>query len=166
MIKIGKFIEDVLADTQLNIECQVPFTLVEVDKNDKPVRILANSDGRRFRGFVRDDIRLMIDPGENMFTEIDARPIKPVHEVVSSVPVEVEPQEPLSLQDSIKQFCAQMIQHQYGRDSEEVDAFEEAFDYDIPDDDDFMPVGSSEVVMKDDPPPPPPDRDWETKLFN
>ena len=114
-------------------------------KDGKPVSVVGQSDGRTFRGHVRRDMKIGVSPGPNMITQIDARSIKPVAEETNDIPIEVEPPAPLSLQDSIKQFCAQMVQHEFGRDSAEVDAFEEAFDFDIPDDDDFMPVGSAEV---------------------
>ena len=141
MIKIGDFSEKIPANCQIFVESQVDFSVVEVDEKDKPILLVGNSQGRKFNTVTRRDCILKFLVGKYMHTEFDARPVKPAHEVVSDIPVEVPDMQPLSLTDSIKSFCAQLVTERYGRDSEEVDAFEEAFDFDIEDGDDD-PVGS------------------------
>lgn len=157
MLHIGDFFQVFEADTQLRVESQVDFGVVELDEEEEPIRFVGRSVDRVFKTITRRKCCLQFLVGDYMHTEVDARPVKSVYEDVSDIPVELPVQEPLTLQDSIKSFCAQLIQHQFGRDSKEVDTFEEMMDFDIPDDDDWQ-YEAKEVIPEeleiDEPVPP------------
>jgi hypothetical protein len=168
-IHLGDFALDVPAHVQMFVDSQVEFSVFEVDKKGKVLHFLGNSVDRKWKATVTKDCKLKFDVAEHMHTAVDARPIKPPHEVVSDIPVEVEVDlPPKDLQQQIKEFAALMVTERYGRDSEEVDTFEEMMDFDIPDDDD-MPLTGYEVqdvvpeevpiVEEEEPPPPEPEQD-------
>ena len=147
MLKIGEFIQEFPEDCQVYMEGQNDFTVLQLDENDEPVRVLGTSKGREIKFVTRKDCKLKVIQPNLSHLSIDARAVKPEHEVVSDIPVELDVDlEPLGLEDKIKQFCAQLVQHEYGRDSAEVDQFEESFDYEIPDDDDEVILTGHEVL--------------------
>ena len=151
MLHIGDWSETFPQDTQVRVEAQVDFVVLEIDDNGEVVQMVGRSQDREWRCVVRRECNLEFVVGEYMHSTVDARPVKGVAENVSEIPVELDlVSEPLSLQDSIKAFCAQMIQHEFGRDSAEVDTFEDMMDFDIPDDDDWQ--YEAKEVIEEEPP--------------
>lgn len=149
MIKLGEFVQEFPKDSQIYMEAQGEFTIIELDEADKPARILGTSKNRELKFIVRKDCKLKVIQPKLSHLSIDARSIKPVHEVVSDIPVEIDVDlEPMGLEQKIKQFCAQLVQHEYGINSPEVDQFEESFDFDIPEDDDVILTGHEVIDME------------------
>ena len=151
MLSIGPFETDIPKDSQVEVEGQTDFTILAVDDKGIAKGIIGNSIDRRLKMTTRQDVKVRVLCPKTCHVAMEARPIRPVHEVVSDIPVEVDVDvEPLSLEDKIKQFCATLVQHQFGRDSAEVDQFEESFDFDIPDDDDVLLSGHEVVQMNEE----------------
>lgn len=146
MLVTGTQTFEVPKDSQVDIEATGHFSLVEIDESGKPVHVVGNSEANKFRHHCRKDCKMKVQAPKTTLLKVEARPIPPVTEPYDPVPVEALIEEPLSLQDSIKAFCAQLVSERYGRDSEEVDAFEEAFDFDIEDGDDDVLLSGHEVV--------------------
>ena len=80
MLHIGQFDQDVPADTQLTIDSQAGFTVVEV-RDGEPHRLLLTSIQPRNRIFVRQDCTLRIVP-QNEFTHTSIVTGKPACESI------------------------------------------------------------------------------------
>jgi hypothetical protein len=145
-IHLGEFAIDVPANVQLFVDSQADFSVLEVDKKGKTLNFIGNSIDRAWKGTITRDCKLKFTVPKLMHTSVDAIGIRPPHEVVSDIPVEVDvPIVPKDLQTQIKEFAAQLVVERYGRDSDEVDTFEDMMDFDIPDDDDVL-LSGNEVV--------------------
>lgn len=67
------------------------------------------------------------------------------YEFVDPVPFEIpeDMKRPQTMDEKMKMFLGQMLAERYGADSDEVESFEEAMDFDLPDDD---PLSGYEVI--------------------
>lgn len=142
-IRIGPFDEQFAKGQQVFLKSQVDFTVLELDDENKPVKVIGNSVDRAMDFKVKNDCMLRIVVPKLMHTGIEV--FEP-YDKVSDIPVEVDVEpKPLSMDQQIKAFCRELVQHEYGKDSEQMDTFDEMFDFDE-EDDGQAPLGGYEVT--------------------
>ena len=148
MLKVGSFIEEVPANTQLHVEGQSDFMVVAVDAENVPQVLVARSSDRHCRFVTRQNMRLMFSITGKHFISVDARPVKSDSEEVSDIPYEVpdDNQAQLTLEEKLKVYLAEMVAERYGQESAMYDTFEEAMDFD---DDDEDPISLSGFEIPD-----------------
>ena len=144
MLETGSFKIDVPANSQLNCEGQSEFVIMELDENDKPIAMVARSNKRKLRFTSRRDSKLLFDIAPKQFISVDARPVPPVHEVVSDVPYEIPDNNlaNLTLEEKLKHYLSEMVAERYGEDSAAYDTFEDSMDFD---DDEPEPLSGYEL---------------------
>ncbi len=136
MLKIGSFKQKVPANTQLFIEGQGEFAIIQLDENHKPITMIGRSNERQCKFTVRKDMELLFQTEPKKFISIDARSVPGYQEEVSDIPYEIpdDNQANLSLEEKLKFYLAEMVAEKYGPESKEFDTFEDAMDFDEEDD--------------------------------
>ena len=156
MLKIGSFTQDIPAHTQINVEGQSEFVVLELDKEGKASHMVARSNDRQCKMTIRKDTKLKFDILGKNFISLEAHPVQSDHETVSPIPYEIpgDNQANMTLEEKLKRYLSEMVQERYGEDSAAYDTFEEAMDFD-PDDED--PLSGFEIndVIEEEPVTPP-----------
>jgi hypothetical protein len=158
--ELSPAVVDVPADTQVNIEGAHDFIVYQMVEN-KPVRIIGRSAERKAKVKIRQDMQISIESVDGSFLSYDGFPIPSVYDPADPIPFEVpdENRGHLTLEEKLKAYLAEMVRDRYGAESEEMDTFEDAQDFLIPDDEDILTgyeVQDMEPLEADLPPDPPP----------
>jgi hypothetical protein len=162
-VHVGPLTLSVDGHTQLGFEAQAEFAVVQVDeKTGEVLRFLGASQDRQLNLVVREDCAIKVEIEDYMVWSYWAHHVGPDIEIPDPVPVEIiAPEQPDSLEMSLKRLFGQMVMEKYGQDSEELETAEEAMNFDL--DGDGL-VGGHEVfpvppkpVVPEEPAPPPAD---------
>ena len=146
MIRIGEFDEQFAKDSQVFIEGQTEFSVFLLDDENKVTQLIGNSVDRKLNFNVKDDCMLRVLQPKLMHAAIQ---VFTPNEKVSDIPVELDVDiAPKSMDQQIKDFCKQLVQHEYGKDSKEMDTFEDMFDFGD-EDDGQSPLSGFEVNEMD-----------------
>ncbi len=131
MLKIGTFKHKIPKNTQLHVEGQSEFAIVEII-DGKPSHMVARSKDRECKFTIRKDSELSFQIDPKKFISVDARPVPGINEDVSDIPYEIpdDNQANLSLEEKLKYYLQQMVMEKYGPESAEFDTFEETMDFD------------------------------------
>lgn len=137
MLKIGPFSVRIPENTQLRVEGQSDFFIVELDDKGNPKAAIARSSDRLARVTVRKEADILFSIAEGQFISVDARPVRSATEEVSDVPYEVpdDNQASLTLEEKLKRYLAEIVAERYGEQSNEYETFEESMDFDDEEDD-------------------------------
>lgn len=139
MIKLGTKNLSVPANTKVYVQANEPFV---IKHGDVPIGFSVNNV---LTFDCREDCELTIDIGSKAVWTADGKRIKSMYDPVDPIPVEI-PEEynaPPTLEDKMKLFLAEMVAERYGKDSKEMESFEDSMDFDMDDDD--MPLSQYEV---------------------
>lgn len=141
--------------SQVDLLAEGYISVLGLNDDGQADRLLAHSaDGRiRLRTETEVPVRISVDAGRHWSLEVKPRPSP--KEILDPTPVEIPEgaKLPETLEEKLKRMLAGMVVERYGRDSDEVETFEEAMDFDIPDDPDD-PMSGYEVQDMEDLPPP------------
>ncbi len=148
MLKIGSFTQEIPAHTQLKVEGQSEFVILELDSDGKPKGMVARSNQREIKFTVRKQAKLRFETAAKQFISVDARPVMSDSEKVSDIPYEVpdDNQASLTLEEKLKLYLAEMVKERYGEDSDAFDTFEDAMDFEEDDDESLSGFEVSEIV--------------------
>ncbi len=143
MLKAGSFTQEVPAHTQIYVEGQTEFVVVELQEG-KAVDLVARSLDRECRFTTRKDCVLGFQIPGKQFISVDATPVKSHAEEVSSIPYEIpdENRPHLTLEEKLKVYLAEMVAERYGEDSKQMDTFEESMDFE---DEEDEPLSGFEI---------------------
>jgi hypothetical protein len=147
IVQIGDQTVDVPANAQVFVQGQAGFLLHYVDDDGNQVPMKASERGELVRFSTKEACKIRVQAPKLMHTAME---IRLPYEEVSDIPVEVDiDTAPLSLDQQIKAFCRDLVQHEFGRDSEQMDTFDEMFDFDE-EDDNQAPLSGLEVKEMED----------------
>lgn len=136
-LKTGKHDFEFLPDVQYFIQSERDFSILELDESGNPSKVVATSLHGKLRFICRDHFLGLVNVPDGYHWSIDTRYIKSPFENADPVPVEVpeDVKSPETLQDKLQRMLAGMIAERYGRDSDEMETFEDAMDFDMEDED-------------------------------
>lgn len=141
--------------SQIDLLAEGYISVLGLNDDGQADRLLAHSgDGRiRLRTETEVPVRISVDSGRHWSMEVKPRPSP--REILDPTPVEIPEgaKIPETLEEKLKRMLAGMVVERYGKDSPEVETFEEAMDFDIPDESDD-PLSGYEVQDMEDLPPP------------
>jgi hypothetical protein len=136
------------ANTQVTIKSeQKDFSVYTVNDDGEPEDFLAISSNGILKFRTIDAVDGFVNVENNMHWSIDLVPLSSPYETHDPVPVEVpeDKRVPESLQSKLERMLAGMVAERYGKDSREMETFEESMDFDIDDDDDPVARSGYEV---------------------
>lgn len=148
-IKTGSQLYVFAPGEKVEILAESRATVFSVDDEDKPKALIASSvDGRlSFTSFDHFGALVKVPEGEHWSIEIT--PYEPFDKA-DPVPVEVPPdaRKPETLEDKLRRFIGEMVGHQFGSDSAEMESLEDA-NFFGEDEDGPIPMSGYEVEEMD-----------------
>ena len=110
MLKVGTFKQFIPANTQIDVEGQNEFVILEEGPDGKPAQMVGRSADRKCRLITRKDATLIFNTAAKGFLSVDARAVGSVHEQVSDIPYEVpdDNQAHLTLEEKLKHYLSEM----------------------------------------------------------
>lgn len=132
LVKIGSHVHDYPGNTIVYFQCQAPFAINYVDDDGKKVPLKSGQPGQLVDVRTKESCKLELVTDKFMHSTVE---IRDPAEKVSDIPVEVDVDlSPKSMDQQIKDFCRVLVQHEFGSDSDQMDTFDEMFDFDEEDD--------------------------------
>jgi hypothetical protein len=119
-----------LSRVQIRAEGQVSLFTVDAETGE-PVELVASApDGHINFRTGEEDAQVLVKVPEGHHYSYDVWYESP-YDKADPIPVEVAEEQQETLEDKMYKFLGQMMLERYGSDSDEVDTFEEAMDFDI-----------------------------------
>lgn len=137
--------------SQIDFMAEGYISVLGLDNDDQVDRLLAHSQDGKLRLRTETEVPVRISVGPASHWSMDIKPRPSPTEILDPTPVEIPEGEklPETLEAKLKRMLAGMVVERYGRTSEEVETFEEAMDFDVPDEPDD-PLSGYEVQDMED----------------
>lgn len=115
---------------------QKDFAVYTVNDDGEPDDFLSLSHNGKLRFRTTGEIKGYVKVSEGVHWAIEVKNIASPYEDSDPIPVEVpeDAKAPETLEDKLKRMLAGMVAERYGHDSDEMETFEDAMDFDIDDD--------------------------------